>query len=220
MTRYKGPERRKLLHLRKTIDEAPNVQKSVLKSMARIIGPDKLVKLDKKLDRVSEVLRGIVEDKNKSVNIQTTEVSSEEELTFKNLKLSERPRNALFNAGIKTIDELMSKTEHDISRIRGIGSKSVREIINALANRGLSLCTITSQEALSIPISSLNFSIRTTNCLESLDVKTIEDLVTKTQVDILKTKMAGRRMLQEIKEVLARFGLTLGFEIPNKFRST
>jgi len=65
------------------------------------------------------------------------------------------------------------------------------------------------------PIDTLELSARSLNSLKSEGVKTIGDLVQKTESDLMKTPNLGRKSLNEIKEALAVHGLTLGMSLEN-----
>jgi DNA-directed RNA polymerase subunit alpha len=65
------------------------------------------------------------------------------------------------------------------------------------------------------PIDTLELSVRSLNSLKSERVKTIGDLVQKTENDLMKTPNLGRKSLNEIKEALAAHGLTLGMNLEN-----
>jgi DNA-directed RNA polymerase subunit alpha len=62
-------------------------------------------------------------------------------------------------------------------------------------------------------VDELELSVRSYNCLKNADIKTIAELVQKTEPEMLKTKNFGRKSLNEIKEILARMGLHLGMKI-------
>ncbi len=64
-------------------------------------------------------------------------------------------------------------------------------------------------------VDELELSVRSANCLQQANIKTIGDLVQKTEAEMLKTKNFGRKSLKEIKEVLASMGLTLGMKLEN-----
>lgn len=61
-------------------------------------------------------------------------------------------------------------------------------------------------------VNELELSVRAANCLKNANIKTIEDLVQKTEMEMLKTKNFGKKSLNEIKEVLAEMGLGLGIK--------
>lgn len=62
-------------------------------------------------------------------------------------------------------------------------------------------------------VDSLELSVRAANCLENANIKFIGELVTKTEQEMLKTKNFGRKSLNEIKDILAEMGLSLGMKI-------
>ena len=62
-------------------------------------------------------------------------------------------------------------------------------------------------------VDELKLSVRSYNCLKNADIKTISELVQKTEPEMLKTKNFGRKSLNEIKEILSRMGLHLGMKI-------
>ena len=55
--------------------------------------------------------------------------------------------------------------------------------------------------------------MRSYNCLKNADIKTITELVQKTEAEMLKTKNFGRKSLNEIKEILTNMGLSLGMRL-------
>jgi len=65
---------------------------------------------------------------------------------------------------------------------------------------------------LNTPVEELELSVRSSNCLRNINVKTIGDLAILTEEEISKTKNFGKKSLQEIKEKLAEFGLSLGMK--------
>jgi DNA-directed RNA polymerase subunit alpha len=71
-------------------------------------------------------------------------------------------------------------------------------------------------ETLSRSVDELELSVRSYNCLKNADIKLIGDLVTKTEPEMLKTKNFGRKSLNEIKDILAEMGLSLGMNIDLK----
>ena len=72
-------------------------------------------------------------------------------------------------------------------------------------------------------VDSLELSVRAANCLENANIKFIGELVTKSENEMLKTKNFGRKSLNEIKDILAEMGLSLGMKIdgfdPSTLRS-
>ena len=77
--------------------------------------------------------------------------------------------------------------------------------------------TEVSKETLNVnllrPVDDLELSVRSANCLQNAKIKYIGDLVQKTEAEMLKTKNFGRKSLNEIKEILAEMGLSLGMKL-------
>ncbi len=71
-------------------------------------------------------------------------------------------------------------------------------------------------EKLKLPISELELSVRSSNCLREADIKAIADLVRRKEDEMLSFKNFGKKSLQEIKELLAGMGLTLGMQVDPK----
>ncbi len=67
-------------------------------------------------------------------------------------------------------------------------------------------------EHLDKSVDELELSVRSYNCLKNSDIKTIRDLVQKSEAEMLKTKNFGRKSLNEIKEILTNMGLGLGMK--------
>ena len=65
-------------------------------------------------------------------------------------------------------------------------------------------------EHLDKSVDELELSVRSYNCLKNSDIKTIRDLVQKSEAEMLKTKNFGRKSLNEIKDILSSMGLSLG----------
>jgi len=65
-------------------------------------------------------------------------------------------------------------------------------------------------EKLKTPIQELELSVRASNCLESVKVETVGDLVAMTEADLLKIRSFGKTSLREVKRKLADIGLSLG----------
>jgi DNA-directed RNA polymerase subunit alpha len=68
-------------------------------------------------------------------------------------------------------------------------------------------------EVLNRSVEELELSVRSYNCLKNANIQTIGELVQKTEAEMLKTKNFGRKSLNEIKEILAQMGLSLGMKI-------
>jgi DNA-directed RNA polymerase subunit alpha len=90
-------------------------------------------------------------------------------------------------------DEFAMSEEHGIAHLEG-GSSSLND--NLFKN-----------------VDELELSVRSYNCLKNANIKTIAELVQKTEPEMLKTKNFGRKSLNEIKEILGRMGLHLGMKV-------
>jgi DNA-directed RNA polymerase subunit alpha len=65
------------------------------------------------------------------------------------------------------------------------------------------------------PVDDLELTVRSANCLKAENIYYIGDLIQRTETELLKTPNLGRKPLNEIKEVLASRGLTLGMKLEN-----
>jgi DNA-directed RNA polymerase subunit alpha len=68
-------------------------------------------------------------------------------------------------------------------------------------------------EMLAKPIEELDLSVRSANCLKNANIRTLGDLVQRSEREMLSTKNFGRKSLDEIKEVLSSLGLSFGMSI-------
>ncbi|NLC72031.1 MAG: DNA-directed RNA polymerase subunit alpha [Desulfuromonadaceae bacterium] len=64
-------------------------------------------------------------------------------------------------------------------------------------------------------VEELELSVRSANCLKNAQIHLIGELVQKTEADMLKTQNFGRKSLNEIKDILAEMGLSLGMKLDN-----
>src|SRR4029077_17680772 len=67
-------------------------------------------------------------------------------------------------------------------------------------------------ENLDKSVEELELSVRSYNCLKNANIRTIRELVQKTEGEMLKTKNFGCKSLNEIKEILVKMGLALGMK--------
>lgn len=68
-------------------------------------------------------------------------------------------------------------------------------------------------ENLDRSVDELELSVRSYNCLKNANIKTIRDLVQRSEAEMLKTKNFGRKSLNEIKDILSSMGLSLGMKL-------
>jgi DNA-directed RNA polymerase subunit alpha len=104
----------------------------------------------------------------------------------------------------------------------GLAAKLLKDHMNIFINFEEEMETITSSEErkpeirnenLNRSVEELELSVRSYNCLKNANIQTIGELVQKTEAEMLKTKNFGRKSLNEIKEILASMGLSLGMKI-------
>ncbi|MFQ6111008.1 MAG: DNA-directed RNA polymerase subunit alpha, partial [Nitrospinota bacterium] len=62
-------------------------------------------------------------------------------------------------------------------------------------------------------VDELELSVRSYNCLKNAKIRTIAELVQKTEAEMLKTRNFGRKSLNEIREILEGMGLSLGMDL-------
>jgi DNA-directed RNA polymerase subunit alpha len=157
--------------------------------------------LERKADRRSQILKIPVTD----------------------FELSVRSRNCLNKMNIKTLGDLVQMTEQELLAHKNFGETSLAEVKQMLAQKGLSLgmgkidrLTFDPQkkpdvneDMLGRPITDLDLSVRSRNCVEKLNIRTIGDLVERSEIDLLATKNFGQTSLNEVKSKLSELGLGL-----------
>ncbi len=87
-----------------------------------------------------------------------------------------------------------------------INFEELPEAAEELTEHGMDKMT----EILNRSVEELELSVRSYNCLKNANIQTIGELVQKTEAEMLRTKNFGRKSLNEIKEILANMGLSLG----------
>ena len=90
-----------------------------------------------------------------------------------------------------------------------INFEELPETVEEPAERAMSQMN----EVLNRSVEELELSVRSYNCLKNANIKTIADLVQKTEAEMLKTKNFGKKSLNEIKEILTEMGLSLGMKV-------
>jgi DNA-directed RNA polymerase subunit alpha len=90
-----------------------------------------------------------------------------------------------------------------------INFEEVPEQSEEVSERGLDKMN----EVLNRSVEELELSVRSYNCLKNANIQTIGELVQKSEAEMLRTKNFGRKSLNEIKEILANMGLSLGMRI-------
>jgi DNA-directed RNA polymerase subunit alpha len=144
-------------------------------------------------------------------------------------EFSVRSRNCLTKMNIKTLGDLIHKTEAEMLAYKNFGETSLREIKEILDTKGLhlgmtlepddkkkqkerlrSLASIDSDsEMLMRPVTDLELSVRSRKAMGQLDIQTIGDLVTHTEAELIALKNFGQTSLNELKQKLDEHSLTL-----------
>jgi DNA-directed RNA polymerase subunit alpha len=160
---------------------------------------------EKKADRQSQVLKIPVTD----------------------FELSVRSRNCLQKMDIRTLGDLIMKTEQELLSYKNFGETSLEEIKVMLNQKGLRLGqgleetagdsssarnpleATANPEILDRSIDELDLSVRSRRCMERLGVRTVRELINKTEVELMAAKNFGMTSLNEIKRKLTELGLSL-----------
>ncbi|MFM8410092.1 MAG: DNA-directed RNA polymerase subunit alpha, partial [Alphaproteobacteria bacterium] len=82
-----------------------------------------------------------------------------------------------------------------------------------VAPTGEAMVVGSTNENLKRTVDELELSVRSANCLQNADIRYIGELVQRSEAEMLKTKNFGRKSLNEIKELLAGMGLSLGMKL-------
>src|ERR1700735_2304278 len=118
--------------------------------------------------------------------------------------------------------EVWTNGSHTPGDALGLAAKLVKDHMNIFINFEEEIETAASSEErrpeiknenLNRSVEELELSVRSYNCLKNANIQTIGELVQKTEAEMLKTKNFGRKSLNEIKEILAQMGLSLGMRI-------
>jgi DNA-directed RNA polymerase subunit alpha len=149
-------------------------------------------------------------------------------------ELSVRSRNCLAKMNIRTLGDLVKKTEAELLGYKNFGETSLNEIKEILKNKGLRL-GMTADELMSRdlgepteptfvteeqpdpqspdplrrPITELDLSVRSRRIVDLLKIRTIGDLATKTEAELLACPNFGQTSLNEIKTKLDELGVSL-----------
>lgn len=148
------------------------------------------------------------------------------EIPISDFELSVRSRNCLKKMNIITLGDLLRTTEAELLSYKNFGETSLFEIKKILDMKGLRLgmaledkgaakpidpeiASQASPEVLEKTIGDLELSVRARRALDRLGVKTILELISKTEAELLGCKNFGVTSLNEIKERLTDMGLSL-----------
>ena len=150
------------------------------------------------------------------------------ETPISDFELSVRSRNCLKKMNIETLGDLLNITEAELLSYKNFGETSLREIKNILEPKNLRLGMILEEKQLaseeigdidemkeenegllSKSVDDLQLSVRARKCLQKLSMHSLNDLVHKTDAELLGCKNFGVTSLNEIKKALGDLGLSL-----------
>ena len=87
--------------------------------------------------------------------------------------------------------------------------------VHAASRGGQPMGDVALESKLSMPLADLNLSVRASNCLESENIMTVRDLVTKTEDQLLEVRNFGETTLAEVQQKLRDLGMHLGMRVPS-----
>jgi DNA-directed RNA polymerase subunit alpha len=150
------------------------------------------------------------------------------ETPISDFELSVRSRNCLRKMNIDTIGDLLKITEVELLSYKNFGETSLREIKSILELKGLRLGMDLEEkqleseepfdrgtaegeggELLSKSMDDLQLSVRSRKCLQKLNIRTVSELIRRTEAELLGVKNFGVTSLNEIKRTLGSIGLSL-----------
>lgn len=150
------------------------------------------------------------------------------ETPISDFELSVRSRNCLKKMNLNTLGDLLNITEAELLSYKNFGETSLREIKIILESKGLrlgmaleekqadlseafdeSLAEEEDEGVLSKPVDDLQLSVRARKCLQKLNIRTIADLIHRTEAELLGCKNFGVTSLNEIKKTISNLGLSL-----------
>jgi len=141
-------------------------------------------------------------------------------------ELSVRSRNCLKKMNIRTLGDLLKTTEQELLSYKNFGETSLSEIKALLAQKGLRLGQAADEsktairrtapaagnvppEILSKNVADMELSVRSRKALQRLNINTLGELAARTEDELLGCKNFGQTSLNEIKQQLATFSMSL-----------
>jgi len=143
-------------------------------------------------------------------------------------ELSVRARNCLKKMNIRTLGDLVNITEIELLSYKNFGETSLKEIKDMLSAKNLHLgqaleegseladsahkeADKPSQEQgiLATPLERIEFSVRARRALDGLGMKTLGELVSKSEAELLSCRNFGQTSLNEIRQRLGEYGVQL-----------
>jgi len=148
------------------------------------------------------------------------------EIPISDFELSVRSRNCLRKMNILTLGDLLQTTENELLSYKNFGETSLVEIKKILDSKKLTL-GMAAEEKLTLALNEIGqneevdeeilnklvedveFSVRAKRALMKLGLQTLGEVINKTEAELLGCKNFGVTSLNEIKERLATYGLSL-----------
>jgi DNA-directed RNA polymerase subunit alpha len=141
-------------------------------------------------------------------------------------ELSVRSRNCLKKMNIRTLGDLLKTSEQELLSYKNFGETSLNEIKALLAQKGLrlgqasedaksgvrrssSVAGNVAPEILNKSVADLELSVRSRKALQRLNINLLGELAARTEDELLGCKNFGQTSLNEIKQQMTNFGLTL-----------
>jgi DNA-directed RNA polymerase subunit alpha len=149
------------------------------------------------------------------------------EIPLTDFELSVRSRNCLKKMNLKSVGDLLKTTEQELLSYKNFGETSLNEIKALLAQKGLRLGQAADEtkvparrapvapagdvpnETLGKNVVDLELSVRSRKALQRLNINTLAELASRTEDELLGCKNFGQTSLNEIKQQLGTFGLSL-----------
>lgn len=150
------------------------------------------------------------------------------EIPVSDFELSVRARNCLKKMNIRTLGDLTRVTEQQLLSSKNFGETSLQEIQEMMSSKGLRLgqslepgamndhryrphqaLSEQEQAVLNKSVSELNLSVRARKCMNRLGINSLGDLVQRSADELLEAKNFGQTSLNEVRDKLAQYGLTL-----------
>jgi DNA-directed RNA polymerase subunit alpha len=150
------------------------------------------------------------------------------EIPITDFELSVRSRNCLKKMNLRTIGDLLKTTEVDLLAYKNFGETSLNEIKSLLAQKGLRLGQAAEDakslikrpvaaeaagnvapEVLAKSVADLELSVRSRKALQRLNINSLAELSSRTEDELLGCKNFGQTSLNEIKQQLGNFGMSL-----------
>ncbi len=150
------------------------------------------------------------------------------ETPISDFELSVRSRNCLKKMNIETVGDLLNITEVELLSYKNFGETSLREIKAILESKGLRLGIALEEKQFAAPdtfdrsgikeeyegllsksVDDLQLSVRARKCMQKLNIRTIGELIRRTDAELLGIKNFGVTSLNEIKKAISNLGLSL-----------